>query len=103
MFSSSYGRRQSRLHDGFRFRPDERLLVPVLLLHAHNRAGEHGNEIAAGITLAFAILAAFAVDRWVITHGGRVAARVSGVTERSIHVVSVDGSVVIGLLSRVSA
>ncbi len=41
---------------------------------------QHGDEISAGVTLILTVAAAFAVDRWVIAHGGRVAARV-GVPE----------------------
>lgn len=42
---------------------------------------DHGDEISAAITMAVAVAIAFAVDRWVLHHAGRVAARVSGVTD----------------------
>ena len=42
---------------------------------------QHGDEVTAAIIMAVAIVLAFAVDRFVIGHAGRVASRVSGVPE----------------------
>ena len=41
---------------------------------------QHGDEVSAAITMIVAVGIALAVDRFVIAHAGRVAARVSGVT-----------------------
>jgi small-conductance mechanosensitive channel len=42
---------------------------------------QHGDEVSAAITVIIAVAIALAVDRFVIAHAGRVAARVSGVPD----------------------